>query len=184
MNIFLLDEDLSTCAQYYMDSHIAKIPVEINQMLATALSIHSDKVIHRINGVMYKPCFHHHPCTKWVASNRRNFLYACELSLELCQENNYRYDRRFNGVDATLEAIGHSDVIPDYLPSDLYAVAINAENLKAIYQTGVLTPKEYIALVKKELVPFKLAQKAYRAYYTVCKTHLAKWTKRSQPKWY
>lgn len=184
MNIFLLDQDFSTCAKYYMDSHINKIPVEINQMLATALSIHSNKVIHRINGNPYKPCFHHHPCTKWVASNRSNFLYACELNLDLCQENNYRNGRRFNGVDATLEAINHSEVIPNDVPSDLYAVAISPDHLKSIYQTGVFTSKEYISLAKKELVPYKLAQKAYRAYYSICKTHLAKWTKRQQPKWY
>ncbi|MDX1372839.1 MAG: hypothetical protein R3321_10235, partial [Nitrososphaeraceae archaeon] len=146
--------------------------------------IHSDRVIHRINGILYKPCFHHHPCTQWVAKNRRNFLYACELNLELCQENNFRYGRRFNGVDATLEAIGHSDVIPDDIYSDLYPVAINADNLKLMFQTGVFTPKEYISLVKKEWVPFSLAMKAYRSYYKICKSHLAKWTKRSQPEWY
>ncbi|MDX1370971.1 MAG: hypothetical protein R3321_00785, partial [Nitrososphaeraceae archaeon] len=87
MNIFLLNKDVELNAQAYMDSHIRKIPVEINQMLATALSLYSDDaVIHKVNGKPYTPCFHHHPCTKWVAQSRKNFIYAIEVSLELHNE--------------------------------------------------------------------------------------------------
>lgn len=184
MNIFLLDQDLSQSAKCHMDSHINKIPIEINQMLATALSIHSDKTITKVNGEPYSPCFHHHPCTKWVALNRTNFLYACELNLELCQENDYRHNRRFRGVSATLEAIGHSDVIPNDLPNGLFPIAINEKEMKKIYQLGFLSPKEYMAIINKKGLPLDKAIMVYRAYYNVSKTHLASWSNRNTPEWY
>ena len=35
MNIFVLDEDLDKCAEYHVDKHIVKMPLEAAQMLCT-----------------------------------------------------------------------------------------------------------------------------------------------------
>ena len=35
MNIFILDEDLDKCAEYHVDKHIVKMPLEAGQMLCT-----------------------------------------------------------------------------------------------------------------------------------------------------
>ena len=37
MNLFYLDEDLDKCAEYHVDKHIVKMPLEAAQILSTAL---------------------------------------------------------------------------------------------------------------------------------------------------
>ena len=37
MNLFYLDEDLDRCAEYHVDKHIVKMPLEAAQILSTAL---------------------------------------------------------------------------------------------------------------------------------------------------
>ena len=35
MNIFVLDTDIDKCAEYHVDKHIVKMPLEAAQMLCT-----------------------------------------------------------------------------------------------------------------------------------------------------
>ncbi|MEK9894850.1 MAG: hypothetical protein VW518_00305, partial [Burkholderiaceae bacterium] len=37
MNIFVLDKDLDKCAEYHVDKHIVKMPLEVAQILCTAI---------------------------------------------------------------------------------------------------------------------------------------------------
>ena len=37
MNLFYLDEDLDKCAEYHVDKHIVKMPLEAAQLLCTAI---------------------------------------------------------------------------------------------------------------------------------------------------
>ena len=37
MNLFYLDEDLDKCAEYHVDKHIVKMPLEVAQILCTAV---------------------------------------------------------------------------------------------------------------------------------------------------
>ena len=87
MNIFVLSEDVKEAAEWHVDRHVVKMPLETAQMLCTALSIngHSD--------VEYKPAFFKHPCTVWAAATRANFEWLCNLGIELCSEYAYRYER-------------------------------------------------------------------------------------------
>ena len=39
MNLFYLDEDLDKCAEYHVDKHIVKMPLEAAQLLCTAVWI-------------------------------------------------------------------------------------------------------------------------------------------------
>lgn len=86
MNIFVLDSDVRTCAQYHCDQHVVKMILESAQLLCTALS----KL-----GYMtpYKPTHMNHPCTLWLEESYDNFLWLEELASELNQEYRYRYQR-------------------------------------------------------------------------------------------
>ena len=37
MNLFYLDEDMDKCAEYHVDKHIVKMPLEAAQLLCTAI---------------------------------------------------------------------------------------------------------------------------------------------------
>ncbi len=66
MNIFALDTDPVTCAQYHCDKHVIKMILESVQMLSTTCSILGAEA-------PYKPTHANHPCTKWVRESWENF---------------------------------------------------------------------------------------------------------------
>jgi len=89
MNIFFLDKNPELIAQYSIDSHVVKIPVEIAQMMTMAkiLSEDSERKIGHMN----------HPMSLWVRYSTQNYNLAGEIGLELCKE----YTRRYGKVCAS-----------------------------------------------------------------------------------
>ena len=87
MNIFVLSEDVKEAAEWHVDRHVVKMPLESAQMLCTAL------IINGCNDVVYKPAHVKHPCTLCAAATRSNFEWLCRLGVELCSEYTYRYGR-------------------------------------------------------------------------------------------
>ncbi len=87
MNIFVLSEDVKEAAEWHVDRHVVKMPLESAQMLCTAL------ILNGCNDVAYKPAHVKHPCTLWAAATRSNFEWLCRLGVELCSEYTYRYGR-------------------------------------------------------------------------------------------
>lgn len=86
MNIFILDENIKTCAQYHCDQHVVKMILESVQLLCTALNK---------KGVVtpYKSTHSNHPCVIWVEQSYDNFLWLSELTFALNEEYKYRYDK-------------------------------------------------------------------------------------------
>jgi len=87
MNIFVLDLDIESCAQYHADQHVVKMILESAQMLCTVLyqnGIHAP----------YKPTHEQHPCTLWAGESLRNWEWLRTLALCLNAEYRYRYDRQ------------------------------------------------------------------------------------------
>jgi len=66
MNIFVLDTDTKTCAQYHCDKHVVKMILESIQILPTALNK---------KGFVtpFKSTHHNHPCVLWAESSYDNF---------------------------------------------------------------------------------------------------------------
>ena len=86
MNIFFLDYDTKKCAKYHCDKHVVKMILETAQLLCGA---------HWVTGseAPYKLSHKNHPCSIWVRESLSNYLYLCDLGLELCKEYTYRYGR-------------------------------------------------------------------------------------------
>ena len=86
MNIFILDTDPKLAAQYHLDKHAVKMPLEATQLLCTALHLTGQTA-------PYKPCYQNHPCSLWVREGLENFNWLREHGLALCAEYTFRYDR-------------------------------------------------------------------------------------------
>jgi len=85
MNIFVLDYDLTKCAEYHCDKHLIKMILESSQMLSTAC---------RLNGLDagYKSTHKNHPCSIWVRESLDNWLWLRDLVFALNREYKYRYE--------------------------------------------------------------------------------------------
>ena len=86
MNIFILDEDIKTCAQYHCDQHVVKMILESVQILCTALNKKGFTT-------PYKSTHMKHPSVLWVEASYDNFIWLRELTLELNAEYKYRYNK-------------------------------------------------------------------------------------------
>lgn len=102
MNIFILDTDIKTCAEYHCDQHVVKMILESVQMLCTALNKKGFTTPYRSTHIK-------HPCVLWVEASFDNFIWLRTLALALNSE--YRY--RFEG-DTDHKSIAVLDAIADY----------------------------------------------------------------------
>ena len=152
MNIFFLDYDVKKCAQYHVDKHSTKMCVEYSQLLCS---------VHWVTGneAPYKLSHKNHPCSIWSRESLSNYLYLCELGLELCNEYTYRYGKRHKS----------QDVIEWCL--------INKPNIKDIGFTepSKAMPDEY---------KVKSVVQSYRNYYMGAKSGFAVWKNRETPEWF
>ena len=59
MNIFIINWDHITCAEWHCDKHVVKMPLETTQMLSTVHRRYS-------SDGPYLPVHQKHPCTLWA----------------------------------------------------------------------------------------------------------------------
>lgn len=106
MNIFILDTIPRVCAQWHVDRHVVKMPLESAQLLCNAITWHG--------GVSkYKTVHKNHPCSVWVRQNHSNFMWLVKMGKALCAEYSYRYER----IHACEEVIDDCVSKSHYLPS-------------------------------------------------------------------
>ena len=86
MNIFVLDYDHTTCAQYHCDKHIVKMPLETAQMLSSVYARYNEEG-------PYLPVHGKHPCTLWAGNTVENYKWLWKLGNALLKEYTYRYER-------------------------------------------------------------------------------------------
>ena len=96
MNIFWLHDNPYVNARYHCDKHIKKMVLETAQMLC---SVHH--VVTENDNIPYKLAHKNHPCSIWVRECAENYLWLCELGIELCKE----YTKRYNKVHKCQEVI-------------------------------------------------------------------------------
>lgn len=82
MNIFILDREPWTAAQYHCDKHLGKMILEGAQMLSTALYELNRQAYQGLAAVdgIYKPTHVNHPCSIWV----RQSMFNAEWLVDLC----------------------------------------------------------------------------------------------------
>lgn len=88
MNIFILDESPAKAAEYHADKHVVKMIVEHNQMLSTAVILAGGP-----SEGLYKIAHKNHPCTVWTRESRENFIWLCDLTVNLFKEYGKRYGK-------------------------------------------------------------------------------------------
>lgn len=123
MNIFILHLNTKLCAIYHCDKHVVKMILEYVQLLYTAcwyvwyeydnnimIEDRSEKITYKVTmkpipnwilnapktksgSIGYRPTHINHPCAIWTRESLDNYLYLCQLGLDLCEEYTYRYKK-------------------------------------------------------------------------------------------
>jgi hypothetical protein len=155
MNIFFLDMDVEKCAKYHVDKHVVKMILETAQLLC---GVHhtTDQVTDQ---VPYKLSHKNHPCAVWARESLSNYLYLCELGLELGKEYTYRYGKKHKSIEVIEWCIVNKPNIPDI---------------------GFTTP----AMAMPDEFKVDSVVESYRNYYMGAKSDLASWKNREKPFWF
>jgi hypothetical protein len=156
MNIFVLDEDVKKCAEYHLDKHSTKMCVEYSQILCSVHHMTAEVTTE----VPYRLTHKNHPCSIWARECIENYIWLCDLGLELCKEYTHRYDKRHKSQDVIEWCIINKPNLPTHNKLTPFALAM---------------PDEYKC---------DNAISSYRKYYMMDKAHLANWTKRKKPFWF
>jgi hypothetical protein len=158
MNIFIYDNDIKTNAQYYPNSHLIKIQLEVAQMLSTTYRI----LMNYDGDKVYKSTHSNHPCSLFMRASYENYKYCLDLYYALHDEWNYRYQH--DKIHASFEVVNFIE-----------------ENLKPLHFQAInRTP---FALAMDEKYRCNDPVKSYRDYFIAEKMHLAKWKNRAVPGW-
>lgn len=154
MNIFVLDNDITKAAQYHVDKHVVKMPLESAQMLCTARLLLGESS----ETVPYRKAHPKHPCTLWATESVDNYLWLCDLGLALCKEYTYRYDKVHKCEAVINDCIDNIPTMPDI----------------------GLTPHPQ---AMDDYCKLPDAVMGYRNYYNNEKHHLFSWKNRPTPYW-
>jgi hypothetical protein len=154
-----LDWDVKKCAQYHVDKHVVKMILETAQLLCGVHHMTPQVAPQVAPQVPYKLSHKNHPCAIWSRESMSNYLYLCELGLELCYEYTYRYGRRHKSQEVIEWCI------------------INKPNIVDIGYTE--PPKAMPDEYKVDSVV-----ESYRNYYRGAKASFAVWKMRDIPHWY
>ena len=177
MNIFILDKNIDKCAEYHVDKHVVKMPLEAAQMLCTTmwidkylgyvprkltkeeLAILRDKKQNEPRDFPYLPTMHNHPCTIWTRTSLDNFEWLSCYASALNEEYHYRYGKTHKSV-----------------------------------REVILQLPDPISLLRCGLTPFAQAMpdelrgcdavNSYRKFYHKDKATFASWKYREKPHWW
>lgn len=153
MNIFVLDKNPKQCARYHNNRHNIKMILETAQLLCG---------VHWVLGgeAQYKLSHRNHPCAIWTRECIENYIWLCDLGLELCYEYTYRYDKRHKSQDVIEWCLMNTPKLPE---------------------NGNITE---FALAMPDECKVGNAVDSYRRYYVTEKSDLAVWKNREIPEWY
>jgi hypothetical protein len=175
MNIFYLDNNVKTCAEYHNDKHVVKMILEYAQLLSTAhrvldgneyIDASSGRRIKRwrlgnesMENMLYKASHINHPSAIWVRQSNNNYNWLMCLLQDLLQEYTHRYGK----IHATDRLVYWLRKPPTNIPVGYFT------------QPTPAMPDEY-------KVPDSI--QSYRNYYIGAKKTMAKWKKRPIPEWW
>ena len=185
MNLFYLDEDLDKCAEFHVDKHIVKMPLEAAQLLCTAIWI--DHVLGFVPRALdkderevlnsekakikhlpldqrpltpYLPMMYNHPCTIWVRSSLDNFEWTHCYANALNDEYHYRYGKQHKSIVEVVNKLPEPKNMPRL----------------GFTEFGLAMPDE--------LKDYDNPIQSYRDYYHLDKATFAAWSHRDKPHWW
>lgn len=181
MNIFYLDRDPKTAAQYHIDKHVVKMIIEYAQLMSTAHRLlDGDQYIDQTaNGrkikrwklddyrepILYKASHINHPSAVWVRQELSHYQWLWNLASELCQEYRHRYGGAADKQHKTSLVIQKLSFAPNNIPRN----GLFGEPPQAMPEDAKV-PGDSIT--------------AYRNYYIKYKKAFATWKIREIPFWY
>jgi hypothetical protein len=138
MKIFFLSVIPRECAQMHVDKHLYKKIFEYYELICDKNK--------------------HHPCSSWVKKSNENYKWLVELTLELCYEYKYRYNKIHKYQQLIIKLKNKNPKVP----------------LATFTEPTQIMPEMYKG------TDFILA---YRDYYFFEKHSILQWTKRPTPFW-
>jgi hypothetical protein len=155
MNIFVLDQDPRVCAEYHNNRHAVKMIVEYAQLLCGVHHMTESNL-----DIPYKLSHKNHPCSIWARKCIENYIWLCDLGLELSKEYTHRYGKRHKSQDIIEWCMTNLPNLPEF--GDI------TEHPKAM-------PEE----CKTDDVV-----ESYRRYYIMEKKSFCNWKNREIPNWF
>jgi hypothetical protein len=176
MNIFYLDKECDTNAEYHVDKHVVKMPVEYCQMLSTAHRVLDGKAVitksdtgrkktewhlddETLNKELYKATHINHPCAVWVRQSSENYRYLFTLLCSLLSE----YTLRYNKVHACDKKLAYLFKHPENIQCDL----------------DFIEPPKCMP----EDCQVDSVVESYRNFYKKYKSHILNWKHGEIPEW-
>jgi hypothetical protein len=169
MNIFATDDCPVKSALSACDSHSVKMPLEVAQMLSTAIQTHVGETIDGL----YKPAYQRHPCTIWAGETRSNFVWLIEYGLALCKT----YSERYGKVHSAQAVIEHCIDFLYSIPDGDRSPFVQCINVAEIQTLGMNAIESY-----RLFMAYKFLTK--RKVTSTGKTQLLiNWKKVACPEW-
>jgi hypothetical protein len=110
--------------------------------------------------IPYKLSHKNHPCSIWARECIENYVWLCDLGIELCKEYTHRYGKRHKSQEI------------------IEWCMVNHPNIE---EKGDLTE---FRLAMPDECKIGDAVESYREYYNVFKKGFAKWKNRDIPYWF
>lgn len=184
--IYYLDHDARQAAEWHCDTHVARSPVEIGQILSAVWHVLSSEqvgeewlrrkdprvaefedpgFIRTLAGQrIYRAPFRRHPHVLWAAESTGNYDWLWRLGAHLCDEYQHRFKAPYVGPRAALWALERP---PPTLP----------EGAQSEPSTAMSPALHFVA----DGVVHAVA--SYRAFYAAARWHRLHWTRRPPPPW-
>jgi len=176
MNIFYLDNDVTTCAEMHVDKHCVKMILEYAQLLSTAhryldgiLSVGLSKSGRKQQRyvlsddrehILYSATHINHPSAIWVRQSEQNYRWLFSLFCELLKEYTYRYGK-LHACERLVTTLGRP---PKNIDMD-----------KPFTEPTPAMPDHY--KVAGDSI------QSYKNYYLGDKTRMFSWKNRQTPSW-
>jgi|TARA_R110000824_G_scaffold78516_9_gene198152 hypothetical protein len=186
MNIFYLDVDPKTSAEYHCDAHVRKMIVEYAQLLCNQHWMSDDEVDMQraISNKFFRPTHTTHKCTRWVGSNAFSYAYVFIMWEELQHLYLMRYAKEHGTLRLREPLLS--------LPSRLYETMSKDIDDEGSFPAPELSPPpmcfgkvyEYMK-VGVDIADHYEVVSAYRNYYRAAKNKFASWGgDRKLPSWW
>jgi hypothetical protein len=175
MNIFILDYDHEINAQYLVDRHILKMPIEACQLLSNAIADNLPVAYEKmLKCDMVYPISHfNHPCSKWVRHSFANFKWLIDNAEAMFQEYYFRYDKPYF-IHKSHKKLFYISTLKNGCIIDGWKEPTSWSFSDTLSPFVSAMPEQYKVEDSVE---------SYRNYYRGAKQHLYSWKKRNCPEW-